>query len=154
MSMKLLAAEFGAAIAAETYYPVTGKGAEDGKTRYMPWPSFYVKTALGFSVLCMVELAVAGLGSLLGAGFMIAYFVKNYSKFQNGTIYYYPQMEGMDSVDSAVWKIGASVTPIFSTNGSQPASSTTTGPSVSGPGSSLGGTVNGAGAGGSGGISV
>lgn len=77
--MKVLAAEFGVAVAMETWIAV--------KNKYMPWPTPYVRSAMSFSVLALLEIVAPGMGALLGAGLIIAVFVKNPKKWVANTNY-------------------------------------------------------------------
>lgn len=77
--MKVLAAEFGIAVAMETWIAV--------KNKYMPWPTPYVRSAMSFSVLALLEIIAPGMGALFGAGLIIAVFVKDPQKWVANTNY-------------------------------------------------------------------
>jgi hypothetical protein len=77
--MKVLAGEFGVSIAMQTFAAV--------KNKYLPWPAYFMQTSMAFSMLALLEIVVPGMGALLGAGMMIALFVKNPSKYTGSSEY-------------------------------------------------------------------
>ena len=68
-STRILAMEFGIAVAMLTWPAI--------KDKYLPWPAPFIRTAFSFSVFAMLDVIVPGFGALLGAGIMLAVFVKN-----------------------------------------------------------------------------
>lgn len=66
---KVIAAEFGIAVAMQSYAYL-----KDG---YFPWPASIARSALGFSLLALLEMVASPLGALIGAGMLIVLFVRN-----------------------------------------------------------------------------
>lgn len=108
---KVIVAEFGIAVAMQSYAYI-----KDG---YLPWPASFMRSALGFSALALLEMLASPLGALIGAGMLIVLFVRNpgtYTKAGSAGSYVLPatmyEQQYMDK-----WLLLKSSTPPASQGG-------------------------------------
>lgn len=88
-STRIIVAEYGIAVGFASYEAVRASQNGGSTEHYMPFPAPYMRSALAFSVLAILDVVVPGIGALLGAGFLLALFVKNYKQYFPSNPYLY-----------------------------------------------------------------